>query len=439
MTNTKWHSVLDDKRRKKGIEIVRLIAERFRDDELLVEAIASCTDRNEFFYWEGDGRLGHLLFFEYLAQCTKDKEYKKHFDKLLAEHLSQPGWLANSPLSLSSGLSGVALAVECASDNGRNYQRVLFGIDSALAARIDSILSTVERYQDHCALPDYDAISGLAGIGTYLLMRPDGADNRAQIERILKVLIDLSQSVNGIPKYKTPRNLLDKWFAADERFQHGLLNLGLSHGIPGPLMTLSLAKLNGFVSEGLDTALETLADILIKTAQRDEWGINWASAVPLSEDQNSFVMGPLYTRTAWCYGSPGVASALYTAGRALENSTYKKFAVDSMRDAVARPTKYRCLEGSAFCHGRAGLLQVLLRFHNATHDQIFAEAATQIFDEIVNLFSPEFAFGFKNYHKESMDGDDDPRLFDGAAGTALVLAAAVFDVEPRFDRIFLLS
>jgi lantibiotic modifying enzyme len=408
------------------------------NSNILQKAIENSAKNDEFFHWEGDGRLGQLLFFGHLAKCIRDQKFDVYAHELLVAQLQQPNFLSNTSLSLSSGLSGLALAIENLSCNGLRYQSLLHSMDAAIVKGSLGLLATVNARTDHCALYEYDAVSGLSGIGGYLLTRPDGGHNRSHLEKILGCLISLSQLKNGVPHFKTPHKLLDKWFAADNRFPQGMLNLGLSHGIAGPLMTLSLAKLQGFSTEGIDEAIKTLSEILIRTAQSDEWGLNWPAAVPLDQDESLALNGVLPSRTAWCYGSPGVATALLTAGNALDDIRYKAFAITAMKDVISRPIINRLIDAPSFCHGVAGLLQIMLRFYNSTGDVQFAAEAIRLFDQIVEHYNPEHLLGFQNHHEDN-GGFDDPRLFEGAAGIALVLTSAIYNVVPSFDRIFLVA
>ena len=72
-------------------------------------------------------------------------------------------------------------------------------------------------------------------------------------------------------------------------------------------------------------------------------------------------------RQAWCYGSPGIAWALWESGRVLGRKDLEAFALDSMASFCAAfdPDFHLDAEPVArlgFCHGAAGTLAV---FNNA--------------------------------------------------------------------------
>jgi hypothetical protein len=143
------------------------------------------------------------------------------------------------------------------------------------------------------------------------------------------------------------------------------LNCGLAHGIPGVLALLSLVRSAGQPYEDLDYAIATTANWLSTHRLDDEWGANWPSAIPLhpttvdgkvmlaEADLESSPGGP--SRTAWCYGGPGVARALWLAGRALDGDDFKRLAIDAMEAVFRRPIAVRMIDSPTFCHGVAGL------------------------------------------------------------------------------------
>jgi hypothetical protein len=220
-------------------------------------------------------------------------------------------------------------------------------------------------------------------------------------------------------------------------FPGGYINCGLAHGIPGILAVLALAHRQGIRVDGLAEGIKRAADWIITQQLTDDWGINWPTALPINPDE----LAPAATtpaRSGWCYGSPGIAQALWLAGEALDCATYRDLAIETMRAVYRRPTEVRGLGSPTFCHGLASLLQVTLRFAWNTQLPFFQEAATAILGQILALYDPESLLGFRC---REVWGTlvDAPGVVDGAAGVALVLLAASTPQEPRWDRLFVLS
>jgi lantibiotic biosynthesis protein len=109
-----------------------------------------------------------------------------------------------------------------------------------------------------------------------------------------------------------------------------------------------------------------------------------------------------------------------------------------MEAVYRRPIRQRGIDSPTFCHGVAGLLQVTLRFAHDTGLPLFIDAAQTLTEQLLVAYRPESLVGYVSLEP----GDnpvDRPGLLDGAAGVAMVLLAAATDVEPEWDRLFLIA
>ena len=79
-----------------------------------------------------------------------------------------------------------------------------------------------------------------------------------------------------------------------------------------------------------------------------------------------------------------------------------------------------------------------LRFAHDTGLPVFTEAASELTEQLLAMYDPERALGFCSIEPGG-NLVDQPGLLDGAPGVALVLLAASSNVEPAWDRLFLLS
>ena len=108
-------------------------------------------------------------------------------------------------------------------------------------------------------------------------------------------------------------------------------------------------------------------------------------------------------------------------------------------DAVyRRPIAVRNIDSPTFCHGVAGLLQITLRFANDTALPVFAEAAVDLVEQLHSAYESDSLLGYRNWEPGGARVDQ-PGLLDGAPGVMLTLLAASTDVEPAWDRAFLLA
>jgi hypothetical protein len=334
---------------------------------------------------------------------------------------------------LFSGLAGIAFAAYFLSKKGLRYQKLLGFIEDRLCDELDA-RSVHDDFPFHGVRFDlFDLISGWTGIIAYLLERRDDPRLAKHLVALLERLARLLNDGQDVPAWHTPSSLCaDKELAAQH--PNGFLNCGLAHGIPGPLAVLSLARLAGVVAAGLDEGIRKSAEWLVAHQIEDAWGINWPSVVPLGVPRSQWMP----SRTAWCYGSPGVARSLWLAGRALHERSWQALAINSMEAVFRRPQSARGIFSPTFCHGLAGLLSVAMRFAHERPTEGILLGIQSLGRELVRAFDRDAPLG---YRSEDVPGVfvDRPGLLEGAPGVILALLAGSTAVEPTWDRLFLLS
>ena len=194
------------------------------------------------------------------------------------------------------------------------------------------------------------------------------------------------------------------------------LNLGLAHGIPGPLAFLSLAHREGVETRGLDDAILRVADWIATHRCDDEWGVNWPTSIRLDGIAEATPDKP--SRCAWCYGSPGIARALWLAGAALNREDYRALALSALEAVFRRPVRARQIDSPTLCHGVAGLLAITLRFRHDLGGEMFSGEVASLVRQMLARFDPASLLGFRNMEFEEHEIEQ-PGLLDGAPGVAL--------------------
>ncbi|MFD0489782.1 lanthionine synthetase LanC family protein [Saccharopolyspora spinosporotrichia] len=124
----------------------------------------------------------------------------------------------------------------------------------------------------------YDVISGASGIGRYLLLHPR---HHTLLRHLLAYLVRLTAPVaaHGVT--------VPGWWvstvpnpARPHDFPCGRLNLGLAHGICGPMTLLAFARQAGIRVPGDDEAIASIAEELL--TYQDERG-QWPGTVALED------------------------------------------------------------------------------------------------------------------------------------------------------------
>jgi hypothetical protein len=419
----------------------REVAVRVTDRERIAAAIVAARKQTKFptaVHWEpggiAQGDAGLALLCAYLDRCFPGEGWDVTGHGLLASAAAHAERGVLGP-SLFSGLAGLGFAAWQLGRDGMRYKRLSQSLDGALAPQAVALAGTLQGREHGVAVGQFDAISGLSGIGAYLLARCGEPQVDGALHRLLETLVDLTRaSATGPPRWFTPVELMfDETTAA--MYPDGHLNCGLAHGIPGPLAVMALAHLDGVEVTGLRDAIAAIATWLSDNRADDAWGTNWPMMVALP---GGAAIPAQPSRAAWCYGSPGVARALWLAGRALEHEQLMTLASEALQAVYRRPLHERQIDSPTFCHGVAGLLQITLRFAHDTGETVFAAAAADLTDQLLAAYDPNGLLGFSSV-EPARNLVDQAGLLDGAAGVALVLLAAATDVEPTWDRLFLLA
>lgn len=263
----------------------------------------------------------------------------------------------------------------------------------------------------------YDAIKGLTGIGRILLAAHAAGHHTEADDGLRAALTTLTTMIltrqGNRPGWWLPAHAHPPTVCAPPS---GAATTGLAHGIAGPLALLAIAQRAGHTVPGQHDAVSTAAHWLLTWAQPGPSWPPYISGTDLDTGPGPTTGDAPGRRTAWCYGTPGIAAALTHAGRALDDPVMLNTATTAMNHIAPHPDCWDT-EGTALCHGSAGILQASTWY--GPHLNQTAAHATRA--------AASAAPGFLN----------------GTAGAALALAgsAALLNHPPTdgWDSILLLS
>lgn len=372
------------------------------------------------------GRCGLAVFSGWLWHTGFDEDAGDTATRLLGEAIEL---LPEKSMdaSLLCGFPGVAWTTE--------HLLLLSGETPAEdpSSEIDDAL--IAALEDPTFVPAYDLIDGLAGLGVYALERGERLSGR----RLASLVLDRLEATAcpqsaGIswPSGQITRTAQGKDVAPDETY----FNLGLSHGVPGVVAVLARFLAVPELAPRARPLLEGVVEWI--RAQRLPAGMDGAYPDFVAHD-----VIPEPARLAWCYGDPGVAASLFAAARALRRPDVEAFAVDVAHAACRRAFETSAVVDAGFCHGSAGLAHLFHRLHRASGDAECARAGRAWFARLLERTEdrPNIA-GLATFCFERERGGEyieDPAWLTGAAGAGLALLAAVTDLDPVWDRPFLLD
>ena len=241
-------AILQGPLREEALRAALHVAERLQDPTSALRASQAANSQSHFpafTHWSppsiGQGNAGLCLLWAYLDECFPGQGW----DVTGKSHLEIAGRAAemspNLGISLFAGLSGLAFAGWQLSRGGVRYQRFLLSLDDAISLDATELAARV-LHSDYVSMNDFDVISGLSGIGAYLLARHERAVTGAALAAVVDALILLVTREGALPAWHTPAYLLFD-DTARKNYPQGNLNCGLAHGIPGVLAFLSLVQI----------------------------------------------------------------------------------------------------------------------------------------------------------------------------------------------------
>ncbi|MDC0772866.1 lanthionine synthetase C family protein [Streptomyces sp. HD] len=334
---------------------------------------------------------------------------------------------------------GLGYALSMAQAVGGGYVGALTQLDAEVTMGAEALCQQVESISLG-PMARFDVLDGLAGIARYLLLRdPHGH----VLERVLTCLSRMLTPADyfgcKVPGFwsTTPPNWLPQ-MNSDVR-ENGHLNLGLAHGIAGPLAVLSTAFLQKIAVPGQDVAIAGLVEILHRFQGIDEYGIFWPNYVSL-EEFTTPSMPRSRSRVSWCYGAPGVSRALQLAGKALDRDDWLQTAQSSVSALCAVPSDEWLADHWSFCHGLSGIMHILRYFIEGQEADQVSKLVDSIAERIIEVFSEGLPTGFEVGMMDLSPGKDPAGLLEGVAGLGLALQSyAEQEDSIPWDTAFLMQ
>lgn len=414
--------------RERAAEAVAHVAAHLTDPAKVVARCAAAENQ----FWQplslSDGHPGVTLLFAELAA------HDPAFLSTAHRHLTAAARAALPDGGLFDGVTALAFAAAAsaaAHANPRAYATLLRQLDERVVSYC-ARLADQERQRratgpacGPTAWSAYDVITGLSGVGRYLLLRGD----LSAAERAARALVSVCAPVQG------ERGPVPGWWVGhsptsdSDAYPEGHLNLGLAHGAPGILAFLALAWRQGCRVDGQRRTMGTLVDWLLERAGTDQAGPYWTYAVaPGDAAPDGTADSP--ARTAWCYGSPGIARALWLAGHALNETSWRRHGLAALLAALERPGTEWGVHDASLCHGWAGLLRIVTRMAHDCPDAGLEPAVDHLAAQTLSAFDTDSPFGFRQ-HLPSGAPAGRPGFLEGAAGTALALHGYARGAPPR--------
>ena len=286
---------------------------------------------------------------------------------------------------------------------------------------------------NNALLTPYDLIGGFVGLGVYWLERLPSHKATNGISRTLDALERTSTETTVGKTWFTPKSLVPGQQL--ERAPSGYYNLGVAHGVPGVISFLAQAATQSF-----DSDVRTRASTMLCGSMR------WLLAQKRSGFQSVYSSWTIpgqdcgNSRTAWCYGDLGIAAILRFVGERTGNPEWISEARALMSRTVHRNLDIGIMD-AGLCHGALGVAHIFNRSYHTYQEEIYRTAALMWVQKGLSFRKPGSGIaGYYAWNISSLPREEaNVSLLSGVVGIALVLLSFIAPVEPRWDRLMLMS
>jgi hypothetical protein len=331
---------------------------------------------------------------------------------------------ADHTASLFHDVPALAFVLHAATRGAAGYQAARQTLDAATLAltraRLDAAHARIDR-GERPGFREYDLIQGLTGLGAYHLHRqPQHPITTAVLTYLVRLTDPLPQ---GLPGWWTNHGPYNQ---PPHEYPGGHGNLGLAHGIAGPLALLALALRQGVVVYHHADAISRICTWLDHWQQRRSNAAWWPQWITLEEAHADVSRWRHPPRASWCYGTPGIARACQLAGIATNDLHRQRMAERALLACLRDQGQVAQITEPGLCHGAAGLLHTS---HRMAHDDPSGAIADDVPDLTALLI------------QRTATTDVPNEFLDGSAGIALALNAVGMGRQPvsAWDRCLLLA
>jgi lantibiotic biosynthesis protein len=291
-----------------------------------------------------------------------------------------------------------------------------------LEAIDELILSWIDDYPSG---EDAELLFGIAGLGAYGLEHVSPVLARRIVSGTLKVIGErLESSADGsYVRLRAPR-----WDSQGASRRLGWKAVGVAHGNAG-----IAAFLAGVVRSGL--GLEDRAGLMLGDVAR--WLVSVASHDSVYVFDSYAETGKRRGRSSWCHGDPGIALALASVARALDDpqlSGRTQASSDmAARAVLSRPASLAGVVDCCICHGAAFLYYFGGRMSH------LGQRESDSFAEQWNAYIRERRRHGELLYQASGGMKRDASFLGGDSGVVCALTRSIHRQPAAWERLLLVS
>lgn len=343
-------------------------------------------------------------------------------------------------LSLHEGISNIGIYIFYIHTQTSLFEKELNWINELLYKYLNWYFNNFEK-----SLPVktaiFDVITGLSGIGNYLLLFSDVPKITAILEKICRYLVNivvLPENDTTMPPWKIDLKdePLSEYYSL---YEEGYINYTVSHGIGGILLFLLHSSKKGIQIDNQQKAIE----LIIKeyfTIHKVSNGIWWSGIISQKNYKRNY-FPKIIQRQSWCSGNITVLYALYKSSQLIKDRNIEKTIVQEIRELANLSLDAYGLYSPIICHGYAGLLTIIRSIYNDTNQIQLYRKMIELLSVIINSYDSKNKYGFINIAFPNSKIDvitDDNTFLNGAAGIIMELLSYLKQ-NSFFEKLLLLK
>lgn len=379
----------------------------------------------------------------------KDKWEKIGYDmcKAIKQDLENYGVVEND-IGMIGGFGYTCFVVSQYSQKTGNLNKFSNSLNKLL---LDFMTNKTIMFTEKTAetnVSKYDLISGISGSLYYLLDLSWNEDEIKKLKNIISYLIGLTKyhdyKGNSVIGFHITK---ENQFRDEEKesFINGNLNFGISHGMMGPLISLSKAYSIGYNVDGLKESIEELTE-LYERFKVYKYNIPlWPSQLSLEEYLKEEYKGDsLHLASSWCYGNISIVRGLQKVSKNMGWNRKEKSYKEDLINILNQPSGDYNLVSPALCHGYSSILSVRTSSYLNDKDSRYIDNIEENIDIIIKKFEENNKYILEN--KEVLEDKDkniegyseDLSLLSGSLGIGLTLLS-VLSEEVNYDKLLLID
>ena len=292
-----------------------------------------------------------------------------------------------STISSFSGVTYINFIIRELSQKIPELQRFLHTLELLQNEVLSCYLNLSEEsifYQQN----GFELIQGMSGALKYYL----DSDNDNSNEIIDKIILLFVQHLKPkmIMGYPTPvchyyPSIYEKKYMTEEA-PNGCVNYSVSHGMSGPLTTLSLAYKKSSNPDGAMKIINSIIDEYMKSYYYVDNIIYWPGRITFEQYIGKEKCSYGKSRMSWCYGSIGILNSLYIAAKEKSDKELTEFCVNELKKIASMDTRDYLLASPIVCHGLSGATLIFKRMYQETQDKVFYYKMLEILEKLIHNF-----------------------------------------------------